>query len=69
MRIITCYSPSTTETTVMRGLVNDERRVVISTRWGEPLRTTYAKVRDRLTDEEAAQIARAFGLEPPGGAS
>jgi len=65
VRVVTCYSPSTTSTTVSRGLVNDERRMVISTRWGEPPATTYAAVRHLLTDEEAAQVAHVFGLDRP----
>jgi hypothetical protein len=69
MRVITCYSPTTTETAVSRGLVDGERRVVISTRWGEPLAVTFAKVRDQLTDEEAQQVALVFGLQRPGGTS
>jgi hypothetical protein len=67
MRVITCYSPNTTETTVMRGLVDNERRVVISARWGEPLGATFAAVRHLLTEEEAAAVASVFGLNRPGG--
>jgi hypothetical protein len=69
MKVIVCYSAGHVETLVMRGLVDDERRLILAVPWSQPPSTTLAAVRDRLTDEEAAEVARLFGLGRPGGAS
>ncbi len=61
MRITCCYSTGRVETTVTRGLDNDERRVVISAPWGQLPVETFVKIRDQLTDEERQEVAKAFG--------
>ncbi len=68
MRITTCYSTGQTETTVTRGLESGqgpdyERRLIISCPFGQSPIQTYVAVRDRLTEEEIAEVRKAFGWE------
>ncbi len=55
--------PLRAETTVTRGLDNDERRVVIACPWGQLPIHTYLAVRDQLTEEETRAVREAFGWE------
>jgi hypothetical protein len=66
MRVIVCQSTGRVRTIIMRGLVDDERRLTISTPWQQPPAETLAAIADQLTTEEAAEVARAFGLDTEG---
>jgi hypothetical protein len=63
MRITTCYSTGRTETTVIRGLDGDERRIILCCPWGELPIHTYVKIRHQLTQEEIRAVREAFGWE------
>jgi hypothetical protein len=69
MRISTCHSTGRSEVGVFRLLDGERRSLTIMAPWGQPLAETYRQVRPQLTDEEAAEVAAAFGLDVPGGAS
>ena len=64
MTVTTCYSTGRVETSVMRGLGdNDERRLIISCPWGQLPIQTYMAIRHQLTDEEIAEVRKAFGWD------
>jgi hypothetical protein len=62
VRVTVCYATDRTRVDVMRTLENDRRRLIISAPWGQRPAETLAAVADRLTTQEAAEVARAFGL-------
>jgi hypothetical protein len=63
MRIVVCYNTGRTSVEVMRSLEHDQRRLIISAPWQQPRAATLAAIADQLTDEEAAEVARAFGVD------
>jgi hypothetical protein len=65
VRLIITYSTGRTTTGMMRGLVNGERRIIVSCPWRQPAAVTLAEIADRLTAEEMAVVRTAFGLGEP----
>ena len=65
MRVTLCRSTYRTTTTVMRELDDDQQRIIISVPWRQSDRETFAAVADQLTEQEAAAVAEAFGLDRP----
>ncbi len=62
MKITICRSTGRVQTTVMRSLDSDQRRLIVSIPWDQPPTVTLATIRDQLTPEEHAEVAAAFGL-------
>ncbi len=58
------YSTGRTETGVMRLLEGQRRTLVVLSPWGQPPLETLRRVAGQLTDEEAAEVAAAFGISP-----
>jgi hypothetical protein len=69
MRITVSRSTGATRTDIMRGLDDDERRLIITTPWDQPDATTIAAIWNQLTPVEQAEVSKAFGLGEPGGAA
>lgn len=73
MRITVTYSTGRTETSVLRELDGQRRRLIISCPWGQPPARTVAAIWGQLSDDEQRELAEAFGLNgavpttPPGG--
>jgi hypothetical protein len=65
VKVTVCRSTGRTRTDVMRGLDDDERRLVISTPWDQPPAKTIAAVWDRLSPEEQHAVADVFNLPAP----
>ncbi len=63
MRITVCRNTGRVNTTVLRSLDDDGRRLIISIPWQQPPAETLRAIADQLTSEEAAEVARAFGIE------
>jgi hypothetical protein len=67
VKITVCRSTGRVRTTVLRTLDDDQRRLVVSIPWDQHPTVTLAAVRDQLTEEEAAELRAAFGLDRPDG--
>jgi hypothetical protein len=65
MRITVSRSTGATRTDIMRGLDDDERRLIITTPWDQPDAKTIGAVWNLLTAEEQREVAAAFGLPAP----
>jgi hypothetical protein len=62
MRITLMFSTGRVECHVMRLLDMQRKSVIIACPWQQPPAETYRQVRHLLSDEEAAQVAEALGL-------
>jgi hypothetical protein len=64
MRITVSRSTGATRTDIMRGLDDDERRLIITTPWDQPDSKTLGLIWNQLVPEEQREVALAFGLDP-----
>jgi hypothetical protein len=63
MEVVTIHSQARTEISpVFRLLDGQRRRLVVHAPYGYDLGTIYVALLPQLTAEEAAEVARAFGL-------
>jgi hypothetical protein len=69
MRVTVCHNTGRVQTTVMRALDSDERRLIVSIPWDQPPTVTLATIRGQITQEEEVELRRAFGLDTPDGAA
>jgi hypothetical protein len=69
VKIVTCHSAGRAETGIVRLLDGERRLLTIMAPWGQPLEETFRRIRDQLTDAEAAEVWQAFGLGTPNGAA
>jgi len=65
VRITVCRNTGRVQTTVMRALDSEERRLIVSIPWDQHPAVTLAKVRGELTEQEETELRQVLGLDRP----
>ncbi len=65
MRITVCRNTGRVQTTVMRALDSDERRLIVSIPWDQHPTVTLATIRGQLSEQEETELRQVLGLDVP----